>query len=31
MVVYLNGSVGPKVSSSLPMWFCILGYIGTGV
>ena len=23
----LNGGVGSKVASSLPMWFCILGYI----
>ena len=27
----LNGGVGSKVTSSLPMWFCILGYISTGV
>ena len=26
-----TGGVGSKVASSLPMWFCILGYIGTSV
>ena len=26
-----NGGVGSKVASSLPMWFYILGYIGTSV
>ena len=29
--IFLNGGVGSKVASSLPMWFCILRYIGTGV
>ena len=27
----LNEGVGSKSASTLPMWFCILGYIGTGV
>ena len=27
----LNGGVDTKVASSLSMWFCILGYIVTGV
>ena len=26
----LNGGVGSKAASSLPMCFCILEYIGTG-
>ena len=26
-----NGGAGSKVVFSLPMWFCILGYIGIGV
>ena len=27
----LNGGIGSKVASSLPVWFCILGYNSTGV
>ena len=29
--MHLTEDVGSKTASFLPMWFCILEYIGTGV